>query len=97
MFLEPITLEEIITIVSTLNNNATGFDEINAEYLKCPGRVLLILWCHIYMSLLESVFSKQLKTAFAVPLHKCSYWSHVVLPLSTYLFIVYIIKSLWKS
>ena len=34
IFLDPVTFDEISTIVSNLKNNATGFDEISAVYLK---------------------------------------------------------------
>ena len=44
IFLEPITCDEISTIVSKLKNNATGFDEISAisqnvsvKYCKSAG------------------------------------------------------------
>ena len=62
IFLEPVTLEEIKAIVSSLKNNATGFDEINAEYLKMSMAFVanpLVYICN--MSLSEGVFPTQLK------------------------------------
>ena len=69
--IEPVTFHEIKTIVS-LKNNATGFAEINAEYLKMSLSVIanpLVYICN--MSLTEGVFSTQLKIADIVPLYKC--------------------------
>ena len=71
-FIEPVTFDEIKTIVSSLKNNATGFDEINAEYLKMSLSVIgnpLVYICN--MSLSEGVFPTQLKIADVVPLYKC--------------------------
>ena len=72
IFLEPVTLEEIRAIVSSLKNNATGFDEINAEYLKMSMAFIanpLVYICN--MSFSEGVFPTQLKIANVVPLYKC--------------------------
>ena len=72
IFLEPVTLEEIRAIVSSLKNNATGFDEINAEYLKMSMVFVanpLVYICN--MSFSEGVFPTQLKIANFVPLYKC--------------------------
>ena len=72
IFIEPVTFDEIKTIVSSLKNNATGFDEINAEYLKMSLSVIgnpLVYICN--MSLSEGVFPTQLKIADVVPLYKC--------------------------
>ena len=70
--LEPVTLEEIKAIVSSLKNNATGFDEINAECLKMSMAFVanpLVYICNMFLS--EGVFPTQLKIANVVPLYKC--------------------------
>ena len=70
--IEPVTFDEIKTIVSSLKNNATGFDEINAEYLEMSLSDIanpLVYICN--MSLAEDVFPTQLKIADIVPLYKC--------------------------
>ena len=72
IFLEPVTCDEISTIVSNLENNATGFDEISAVYLKMSLSSIaspLVYICN--MSLSEGVFPTQLKMANVVPLYKC--------------------------
>ena len=72
IFLEPVTLDEIKAIVSSLKNNATGFHEINAEYLKMSMAFVanpLVYICN--MSLSEGVFPTQLKIANVIPLYKC--------------------------
>ena len=78
IFLEPVTLEEIKAIVSSLKNNATGFDEINTEYLKMSMAYVanpLVYICN--MSLSEGVFPTQLKIANVVPLYKCdNFWKN---------------------
>ena len=62
IFLEPVTCEEINSIVSNLKNNATGSDDISAVYLKMSLPSItnpLVYICN--MSLSEGVFSTQLK------------------------------------
>ena len=72
IFLEPVTCEEINSIVSNLKNNATGSDDISAVYLKMSLPSIanpLVYICN--MSLSEGVFPTQLKMANVVPLYKC--------------------------
>ena len=72
IFLEPVTCEEINSIVSNLKNNATGSDDISAVYLKMSLPSIanpLVYICN--MSLSEGVFPTQLKIANVVPLYKC--------------------------
>ena len=72
IFLEPVTCEEINSIVSNLKNNATGSDDISAVYLKMSLPSIanpLVYICN--MSISEGVFPTQLKMANVVPLYKC--------------------------
>ena len=72
IFLEPVTYEEINSIVSNLKNNARGSDDISAVYLKMSLPSIanpLVYICN--MSLSEGVFPTQLKMANVVPLYKC--------------------------
>ena len=72
IFLEPVTCNEISTIVSNLKNNATGFDQISAIYLKMSLSSIaspLVYICN--MSLSEGVFPTQLKMTNVVSLYKC--------------------------
>ena len=72
IFLQPVTCEEINSIVSNLKNNATGSDDISAVYLKMSLPSIanpLVYICN--MSLSEGVFPTQLKMANVVPLYKC--------------------------
>ena len=72
IFLEPVTCEEINSIVSNLKNNATGSDDISAVYLKMSMPSIanpLVYICN--MSLSEGVFPTRLKMANVVPLYKC--------------------------
>ena len=72
IFLEPVTCEEINSILSNLKNNATGSDDISAVYLKMSLPSIanpLVYICN--MSISEGVFPTQLKMANVVPLYKC--------------------------
>ena len=72
IFLEPVTCDEISTIVPNQKNNATGFDEISAVFLKMSLSSIatkLVYICNMYLS--EGVFPTQLKMANVVPLYKC--------------------------
>ena len=72
IFLEPVTCDEINSIVSNLKNNATGSDDISAVYLKMSLPSIanpLVYICN--MSISEGVFPTQLKMANVVPLYKC--------------------------
>ena len=72
IFLEPVTCEEINSIVSNLKNNAMGSDDISAVYLKMSLPSIanpLVYICNMPLS--EGVFPTQLKMANVVPLYKC--------------------------
>ena len=55
IFIEHVTCDEISTIVSNLKNNATGFDEISAVYLKCLCQVLQVHCCIFVICLFQKM------------------------------------------
>ena len=76
IFLSPVTPVEIEKLLLTLKDSATGWDEINAMFLKH----LWIIWnplCHVCnMSLEEGTFHSKLKIAYVLPLFKSDEPSH---------------------
>ena len=71
IFLEPVTPQEITTIIKSLKNGATGYDEISNKILQlslAPITSPLSFLCN--RSLTEGVFPSELKLANVLPLFK---------------------------
>ena len=76
IFLSPVTPVEIEKLLLTLKDSATGWDEINAMFLKHLWIILDPL-CHVCnMSLEEGTFPSKLKIAYVLPLFKSDEPSH---------------------
>ena len=71
LFLEPVTVDEILKTIASLKDTATGYDDITATFLKlsveCIGNPLAHI-CN--MSFVEGVFPTSLKIANVIPLYK---------------------------
>ena len=71
IFLSPVTPVELEKMLLTLKNSATGWDEINAMFLKTSLNYIRDPLCHICnMSLEEGIFPSKLKIANVLPLFK---------------------------
>ena len=70
IFLEPVTEEEVYSIVTNLKNSAPGYVEVTACILKLPLPVINALTQILNLSLLEGVFPSELKVANVLPLYK---------------------------
>ena len=71
IFLRPVTTVELEKMLMTLKNSATGWDEINAMFLKAALNYIKEPLCHICnMSLEEGIFPSKLKIANVLPLFK---------------------------
>ena len=71
IFLEPVSEEEVYSIVTNLKNSAPGYDEVTAGILKLSLPVINGPLTHILnLSLLEGVFPSELKVANVLPLYK---------------------------
>ena len=71
IFLEPVSAEEVYSIVTNLKNSAPGYNEVTADFLKLSLPVINGPLTHILnLSLLEGVFPNELKVANVLPLYK---------------------------
>ena len=71
IFLEPVSEEEVYSIVTNLKNSAPGYDEVTAGILELSLPVINGPLTHILnLSLLEGVFPSELKVANVLPLYK---------------------------
>ena len=71
IFLEPVSEEEVYSIVTNLKNSVPGYDEVTAGILKLSLPVINDPLTHILnLSLLEGVFPSELKVANVLPLYK---------------------------
>ena len=62
IYLEPITGNEIITLIKVLKDTATGFDYINSMSLQISSEILVKSLIHICkLSLTQGIFQSQLK------------------------------------
>ena len=70
-FLTPVTAVELEKMVLNLKNSATGWDEINAMFLKTALNYIRDPLCHICnLSLEERIFPSKLIIANVLPLFK---------------------------
>ena len=77
IFLSPVTPVEIEKLLLTLKDSATGWDEINATFLKTSLNYIRDPLCHVCnMSLEEGIFPSKLKIANVLPLFKAEEPSH---------------------
>ena len=77
IFLSPVTPVEIEKMLLTLKDSATGWDEINAMFLKTSLNYIRDPLCHVCnMSLEEGIFPSKLKIANVLPLFKAEEPSH---------------------
>ena len=77
IFLSPVTLVEIEKLLLTLKNSATGWDEINAMFLKTSLNYIRDPLCHVCnMSHEEGISPSKLKIANVLPLFKAEEPSH---------------------
>ena len=71
IYLEPVTENEIITLIKALKDTATGFDNMNSTSLKISSETLIKPLTHICnLSLTQGIFTSQLKIANVIPLYK---------------------------
>ena len=71
IYLEPVTENEINTLIKALNDTATGFDNMNSMSLKISSETLIKPLTHICnLSRTQGIFPSQLKIANVIPLYK---------------------------
>ena len=71
IYLEPVTENEINTLIKAIKDTATGFDNMNSMSLKISSETLIKPLTHICnLSLTQGIFPSQLKIANAIPLYK---------------------------
>ena len=71
IFLTPVTNIEIASIVKSLRNSSSGYDDISAAFLKMSLPYIVEQLTFISnLSLSEGVFPSELKIATIVPIHK---------------------------
>ena len=71
IYLEPVTENEINTLIKALKDTATGFDNMNSMSLKISSETLIKPLTHICnLSLTQGIFPSQLKIANVIPLFK---------------------------
>ena len=71
IYLEPVTENEINTLIKALKDTATGFDNMNYMSLKISSETLIKPLTHICnLSLTQGIFPSQLKIANVIPLYK---------------------------
>ena len=71
IYLEPVTENEINTLIKSLKDTATGFDNMNSMSLKISSETLIKPLTHICkFSLTQGIFPSQLKIANVIPLFK---------------------------
>ena len=71
LFLEPVTLDKIMKIVSSLKETATCYDDISAMFLKMSAEYICNPLAHICnLSFSEGVFPDSVKIANVIPLYK---------------------------
>ena len=71
IFLDPVSPAEIISIIKSLKDSATGCDDIGASTLRLSlDSISNVLTDICNLSLLEGVFPDELKVANVIPLYK---------------------------
>ena len=71
IYLEPVTENEINTLIKALKDTATGFDNMNSMSLKISSETLTKPLTNICnLSLTQGIFPSQLKIANVTPLYK---------------------------
>ena len=71
IYLEPVTENEINTLIQALKDTATGFDIMNSMSLKISSETLIKPLTHICnLSLTQGIFPSQWKIANVIPLYK---------------------------
>ena len=71
MFASPVVAEELIYIITSLNNSSPGYDNITSKILKYTYENFMHPLLHILnLSLSEGVFPDELKVAKCIPLYK---------------------------
>ena len=70
LFLEPVTLDEIMKIVSSLKETATGYDDISAMFPKMSAEYICNSLAHICNLSFSGVFPDSLNIANVIPLFK---------------------------
>ena len=71
IYLEPVTENEINTLIKALKDTATGFDNMNSMSLKISSETLIKQLTHICnLSLTQGILPSQLKIANVTPLYK---------------------------
>ena len=71
IYLEPVTENEINTLIKALKDTVTGFDNMNSMSLKISSETLIKPLTHICnLSLTQGIFPSQLKIANVIPLYK---------------------------
>ena len=99
VFLNPVTSEEISSIIRSLKNSSAGWDSISANIVKVTkvtNQKYISVLTHVFnLSIEEGVFPKELKTARGIPLFK-SYNCMLVINYRPFCFII-ILKDTWKK
>ena len=71
VFLNPVTSEEISSIIRSLKNSSAGWDSIGANVVKVTYQKYISVLTHVFnLSIGEGVFPKELKIARVIPLFK---------------------------
>ena len=71
MFLVPVSIEEITSMIQGLKNSAPGHDDITADALRlCLPSITSPLVYILNLSLSQGVFPDELKIANVIPLYK---------------------------
>ena len=71
IYLEPVTENEINTLIKSLKDTATGFDNMNSMSLKISSETPIKPLTHICkFSLTQGIFPSRLKIANVIPLFK---------------------------
>ena len=71
LFLNPVTSEEISSIIRSFKNSSAGWDSISANVMKVTYKKYISVLTHVFNSSIEKgVFLKELKIARVIPLLK---------------------------
>ena len=71
MYIQPVSQNEIVSIIHTLKNSSAGYDGIQAKIVKMSFTLYLPILEHLFnAALLQGVFPDALKIARVIPLFK---------------------------
>ena len=91
IFLNPLTSEEIASIIRSLKNSSTGLESISAKVVKVTyQKYISVLTCVFNLSIKEGVFPKELKIARVIPLFKYDNCILVIIDL-------FLLKDTWTK